>query len=88
MPVVEHTLYVPMKERTYEIANILKRDRVFIGAKGNEILADTEVKLMNKLHQVYSGTVIDEAGSLLPFDDSKVKFIKKKFQGKKNSNFL
>ena len=87
MPVNEHTLTVRMNDTTYNLANKLKKTRVYISAKGNEILADTEVKLMNKLHQIYSGSVLDEKGEYIAFDDSKAIFIKKHFEGKKIAIF-
>jgi hypothetical protein len=37
---------------------------VHIGKNGEEIIADTEVKFMQKLHQIYSGTVLPEEGRL------------------------
>jgi hypothetical protein len=51
------------------------------------VIADTEVKLMQKLHQIYSGTVIAENGELICFDDSKAKFIRQQFEGKKIAIF-
>jgi hypothetical protein len=81
--VKEHILYVPMKELTYKAAYTLIKDRIILRRNGNEILADTEVKLMQKLHQIYSGSVLDEEGQMICFDDCKAAFIKKKFAGKK-----
>lgn len=78
----EVILRVKMKPQTYEIANILLRDRVFEG-KTDAILADTAVKLMQKLHQVYSGTVKLESGKSVILDTSKAEFIKSYFAGKK-----
>ena len=53
--------------------------------EGNEqvILADTPVKLMMKLHQIYSGTVKFESGTSQTLDLSKAKFICKSFKDKK-----
>ena len=80
--ITEEILHVQMKSKTYEIANILLRDRVFEG-KTDTILADTSVKLMQKLHQVYSGTVKLESGKSVILDTSKAEFIKSHFAGKK-----
>lgn len=80
--ITEEIIYVKMKPKTYEIANILLRDRVFEG-KTDTILADTSVKLMQKLHQVYSGTVKLESGKSVILDTSKAEFIKSHFVGKK-----
>ena len=82
----EHVLMVKMSETTYKIADKLKKDLVFEG-KSDVILADTPVKLMQKLHQIYSGTVILESGNRLVFDNTKSEFIKEHFAGKRIAVF-
>ena len=82
----EHVLKVKMSDTTYKIADKLKRDLVFEG-KEDVILADTPVKLMQKLHQIYSGTIILESGKRLVFDNSKSYFIKEHFKGKRIAVF-
>ena len=74
----EHVLRVPMEARTYELCKRLRKDRVI---DGNEevVLADTPVKLMQKLHQMYSGTVKFESGRAMIFDHSKAQFIYDRF---------
>jgi hypothetical protein len=47
------------------------------------ILADTPVKLMMKLHQLYSGTIKFESGNSKVLDYSKANYIHHKFAGKK-----
>lgn len=81
--VVEEILTVKMSEGTYLLADYLKKHRVHIGKEGQEILADTEVKLLQKLHQIYSGSVLAEDGNATVFDHTKVHFIKKHFVGQK-----
>lgn len=81
--VVEEILTVKMNEGTYLLADYLRKHRVHIGRGGEEILADTEVKLMQKLHQIYSGSVLAEDGNAKAFDHSKVQFIKTHFAGQK-----
>jgi hypothetical protein len=83
----EQVLKVKMKESTYWLASKLRSRRVHIGKNGEEIIADTEVKLMNKLHQIYSGSVLAEDGEFVCFDDSKAKFIKERFADKKIAIF-
>jgi hypothetical protein len=83
----ETVLKVKMKESTYWLASKLRARRVHIGKNGEEVIADTEVKLLNKLHQIYSGTVLSESGEAICFDDSKAKFIKQRFEGKKIAIF-
>ena len=78
----ETILTVPMSDSTYSLCNRLKKDLVIQG-KDEVILADTGVKLMSKLHQMYSGTVKFESGKSMIIDSSKAKFIKNKFKGKK-----
>jgi len=78
----EHVLQVEMSDLTYSLAARLKRDLVVEG-KDEVILADTPVKLMMKLHQLYSGTIKFESGKSTVLDLSKAEFIKEKFEGKK-----
>lgn len=82
----EEILLVPMKESTYKLAERLRISKVY-SQNGHDILADTEVKLMGKLHQIFSGSVIDNEKNVLAFDDSKAKFISKRFAGKKIAIF-
>ena len=42
---------------------------------------------MNKLHQIYSGTVIDESGDGVAFDNTKIKLIQDLFRNKKIAIF-
>ena len=78
----EKVLVVELDETTYQLCNRLKRDKVIEG-KEEVVLADTPVKLMQKLHQMYSGTVKFESGKSMVIDDSKAIFIKQHFDGKK-----
>lgn len=75
---------VDMDPMTTHLIHKLRRDRVlyYPNSQNSVIEADTEVKLMNKLHQMYSGTIITDNGSIL-FDLSKINYIGKKFKGKK-----
>ena len=78
----EHKLYVKMSDTTYKIANKLKKDLVVEG-KDEVILGDTSVKLMTKLHQIYSGTVKFESGNSTIIDLSKANFIHDNFADSK-----
>ena len=78
----ENVLKVKMLKSTYSLCKRLKKDLVIQG-KDEVILADTGVKLMSKLHQMYSGTVKFESGKSMVIDSSKAKFIKKRFKDKK-----
>ncbi len=78
----EHIVKVPMLESTTSLIKRLKKDLVVEG-KEEVILADTPVKLMSKVHQLYSGTIKFESGKSMVVDYSKAEFIKEKFKGKK-----
>jgi len=78
----EKVLYVDMLQTTYNLAEELQR-RLVIEGKDEIVLADTPVKLMMKLHQIYSGTVKFESGQSVVIDNSKAKFIRKFFYGMK-----
>lgn len=84
--VEEEVLYVEMKPSTYSMIATLKADLLIEGAT-DIILADTPAKLMQKLHQMYSGTIILESGKRLVFDTTKAEFIKERFKGKRIAVF-
>ena len=74
----EHVLTVPMEDRTYKLCAELRKHRVIDG-KEEVVLGDTPVKLMQKLHQMYSGTVKFESGKAMVFDHTKAQFIYDRF---------
>jgi hypothetical protein len=74
----EEVLYVDMSEHTKMIVNNLERDLVVEGRK-EVILADTPVKLMQKVHQLWSGTVKFESGNSMVIDTTKAEFIRSRF---------
>jgi hypothetical protein len=74
----EHILEVELEPITYKIAAQLKKNLVVEG-KEETILADTPVKLMMKLHQLYSGTVKFESGNSTIIDLSKARYIHDNF---------
>jgi hypothetical protein len=74
----EHIMHVELKDSTYKIIDKLKKDLVVEG-KEEVILADTAVKLMMKLHQLYSGTIKFESGNSMVLDLTKAEFIKSQF---------
>lgn len=77
---------VPMSDLTYKLTTQLRKDRV-INGKAGTILADTGVKLMNKLHQLYSGSCILENGETVILDRAKINYIKENFNGRKIAVF-
>ena len=76
----EEIFEVELKELTYKLINKLKRDLVVEG-KEEVILGDTPVKLMSKIHQLYSGTVKFESGKSMVIDTTKAEFIKEQWEG-------
>jgi DNA-binding transcriptional regulator YiaG len=82
----EHILRVKLKPYTYDLIKRLEKNKVVQG-KAEVILADTAVKLMSKVHQMYSGTVKFESGNTMTIDDTKAVFIKDRFKDKKIAIF-
>ncbi len=78
----EHIVKVPILGATRKLIDRLRKDLVVEGQE-EVILADTPVKLMSKVHQLYSGTIKFESGKAMVIDYSKAEFIKEKFKGKK-----
>lgn len=78
----EEVLKVEMSSVTKNICKKLENDLVVEG-KEKVILADTPVKLMQKLHQLWSGTVKFEDGSSMIIDKTKAEFVKDRFKDNK-----
>jgi hypothetical protein len=86
--VKENVLKVQMQPITYAITKKLVKDLVVTSSTtGKKIIADTGVKLQQKLHQLFSGTIKYEDGTSQVIDNSKAVFIKEKFKGKKIAIF-
>jgi hypothetical protein len=76
----ELVLEVPMLPITYQLVERLKKDLVVKNSKGQTILADTGVKLQQKIHQLYSGTCKFEGGTSKVIDYSKAEYIRDNFK--------
>ena len=76
----EEVFEVELKESTYKLIKKLSRDLIIQG-KEEVILGDTPVKLMSKIHQLYSGTVKFESGKSMVIDTTKAEFIQEQFMG-------
>lgn len=83
----EMILECEMQPITNLIINKLKKNLVVKNADGQVILGDTGVKLMQKIHQLSSGTCKFEDGTSKVIDYSKAKFILEKFKGVKIAIF-
>lgn len=86
----EEILEVPMTEWTKKAIKTLRKDKViqWNGKTGQHtVLGDTPATLLNKLHQLSSGTVIDYNKNVLVTDWSKAKYLFNRFKGKKIAIF-
>lgn len=80
--ITERIIEVEMKPETYALIKRLKRDQ-FIQGKEELIMADTPVKMMQKEHQMCSGTIKFESGNRMVLDTSKAEAINREFRGMK-----
>jgi hypothetical protein len=76
----EMVLEVEMQPITNQIIDRLKRDLVVKNSNNQVILADTGVKLMQKIHQLSSGTCKFEDGTSKIIDYSKANYMRDNFQ--------
>lgn len=84
----EMVLEVEMQPITYKLIDKLCKDLVITSSKtGKSIVADTAVKLQQKVHQLSSGTIKFEDGTTQIIDNSKALFIKEKFKDNKIAIF-
>lgn len=82
----ENVLEVKMSAQTAQRLRTLQRDKVlYLGQEA--VLGDTPVKLLQKMHQLSSGTVIDENGGHHITDTSKAEYVKARFQGRRIAIF-
>ena len=86
--VKENILKVQMKPITYAITSKLIKDLVVVSkSTGREIIADTGVKLQQKIHQLFSGTIKYDEKYSQTIDDSKAIFIQDRFKNYKIAIF-
>jgi hypothetical protein len=83
--VEEQILTVPMPERLQGVIKAIMKENMYQD-KELCIIADTAVKVMNKVHQLCSGTVIDENGYQV-IDTFKADYLKKWVAGRKVAIF-
>lgn len=77
-------IIIPIKmiPQTYQVANRLIRDRYYYIYSKDEIICNNATHLLNKLHQIYSGTIIAENDCYI-IDYSKAEYIKDNYKGAK-----
>jgi len=87
--VSEEIITVQMLPATYNAIDILKKEKVLTGRVGDMVIADTAAKMMQKIHQMSSGTVIIDnlIKAFKIFDYSKIEAIQSQFAGKKIAIF-
>jgi hypothetical protein len=78
----ENVISVPLDPQVKKMADILKKDLVVQG-KTEVILGDTPVKLMSKLHQLYSGTIKFESGTSMVLATTKADYILHNFSDRR-----
>jgi len=78
----ETVITVPLDDKVKKMADILKKTLVVQG-KEEVILGDTPVKLMSKLHQLYSGTIKFESGNSMVLVTTKADYIADNFSDKR-----
>ena len=84
----EMVLECEMQPITYKLIDKLCKDLVITSSKtGKTIVADTAVKLQQKIHQLSSGTIKFEDGTTQIIDNSKALFIKEQFKDNKIAIF-
>lgn len=83
----EMVLFCDMKPITHKIITKLHSDLVVKNKEGKLIVADSGVKLQQKTHQLYSGTVKFEDGTSKVIDYSKAEYIYENFKDSKIAIF-
>lgn len=83
----EMVLEVEMKPITYQIIDRLKKTLVVNNKQNQLILGDTGAKLLQKVHQLSSGTCKFEDGTSKVIDYTKIEFIYEKFKDYKIAIF-
>lgn len=78
----EEVIMVPVPKKIQDITAILKKN-LLVEGKEEVILGDTPVKLMSKLHQLYSGTVKFESGNSMVLDTFKADYIADNFSDRR-----
>lgn len=85
--IIEEDIICPTASIIPSLLRQLKRHKVVTLAEGKTIVGDTPAKLMGKLHQISSGTVITEEGRHLILDRTKAQYLRDIFHGKKLAVF-
>ena len=80
----EHFLRVEMLDSTHEMLKALRKNKLLtLNSDNPNIVADTGAKMLQKCHQLCSGTILTENGKAYIVDQTKAEFIKDYFKNKK-----
>ena len=79
----EEVKIIPLPPKVEKLFNLLRANLYYQLKDGREIVADTPVKLLNKLHQISSGTVICEDGTSVQLSTYKADYIQQHYAGQK-----
>jgi SNF2 family DNA or RNA helicase len=83
----EELIPVKIDPRIYILTDILLRDKYYKFRDNAEIIADVPVKLLTKIHQLHSGTIITDDGTSKVLDLSKANYILANYENKKTAVF-
>lgn len=78
---------VEMSTDTIKLFKTLRNERVCFPTNENTVTADTGGKLLQKCHQIASGTIIDDNGEYKVIDSSKARYLFSRFTGQKIAIF-
>lgn len=84
--IIQNIIHYPLSENLQNLVKKLKKDLV-LERKNEVVLADTSVKLMQKIHQIENGTIKFDSGNAMTLSSKKAEFIKENFKGKKIAIF-
>ena len=84
--IVEEVHNIALPEYLYNVINMLKKHRVYEDSKA-VLMADTGARLFSMVHQLSSGTIIDNEGNSFTINDYKAQYIKQTFKGRKIAIF-
>jgi hypothetical protein len=80
----EHFLRVKMLDSTHEMLKALRKNKLLtLNSDNPNIVADTGAKMLQKCHQLCSGTILTENGKAYIVDQTKAEFIRDYFKNKK-----